>query len=49
MEVCLIYFNKGEDGEVFKNLQHSEMEWKINEGLFRKYSLRYDSITMKVQ
>jgi hypothetical protein len=49
MEVCLIYFNKGEDGEVFKNLQYSEMEWKINEGLFRKYNLRYDSITMKVQ
>ena len=38
MEVCLINFNKGKDGEVFKNLQYSEMEWKMNEGLFRKYS-----------
>jgi len=43
MEVCLINFNKGEDDEVFKILQYSEIECncvrKITEGLFRKYSM----------
>jgi hypothetical protein len=29
MEVFLIYFNKGEDGEVFKNLQYSEYISKL--------------------
>ena len=53
MEVCLINFNKGEDGEVFKNPQYSEMECncvrKITKGLFRKYNLYCESISVKVQ
>jgi hypothetical protein len=43
MEVCLINFNKGEDDEVFKIMQYSEIECnyvrKITEGLLRKYSM----------
>jgi hypothetical protein len=50
MEVCLINFNKGEDGEgVFKILQNSEMECncvrKITEGLLESY----DGTSVKVQ
>jgi hypothetical protein len=48
-----VYFNKGEDGEVFKNPQNSEMECncvrKITKGLFRKYNLYCESISVKVQ
>ena len=48
MEVCLINYNKGEDDEVFKNLQYSEMFGKLLKGCLES-TVPYDSISVEVQ
>ena len=50
MEVCLINFNKGKDDEFFfKILPYSETVWeKLLKGCLES-TVRYDSISVKVQ